>query len=58
MRVDPCPDTGIGEVVRVWQVEPLHDPVPPPERKRKPVTAPKPPDEVAAPQPTKRKVGS
>jgi hypothetical protein len=41
MRVDPCPDTGIGEVVRVLQVEPIDgDPVPAPERKRRPVTPP------------------
>jgi hypothetical protein len=27
MRVDPCPATGIGEVVHVLQVEPLEEPV-------------------------------
>jgi hypothetical protein len=41
MRVDPCPDTGIGKVVRVLQVEPIDgDPVPAPKRKRRVVTAP------------------
>lgn len=54
--VEPGRNTGIGEVVRVLQVEPLVEPVP--KLKRRPVTAPSPRDDVAAPQPTKRKVGS
>jgi hypothetical protein len=29
LRVELGADTGIGEFVRVWQVEPIDDPVPP-----------------------------